>query len=336
MPPVGYRRGEDGRLEPDPETAPVVREVFQRRGAGESWSALCEFLDERLPRENGGAWTRQTIDSIIARRTYLGIAFQGDIENRDAHKPIVTRAEWEAAQAGKRLASRRSSAALLAGLLRCAGCGYLMSRVSDGARGYWNYRCRGRHSAGVCPEPARISLPRIEEHLEREFLAWVESERLVVEASETTSAIEHAQTALEAAEAELRAYLAENLVTIVGPESYREALIERQRSVDVARVQLADARQTETTPLLGAHDLAETWPELSTDERSRLLRAAIDAVFVRQAHLPGKGSPAAGRVAILWRGEGPADLPGRGSTALRPFVFPDRPRELRVAGAHQA
>ena len=33
-PPVGYRQREDRRLAPDPDVAPVIREVFERRAAG--------------------------------------------------------------------------------------------------------------------------------------------------------------------------------------------------------------------------------------------------------------------------------------------------------------
>lgn len=36
-PPTGYRRGPDGRLAPDPNTAPVIAAPFQRRAAGREW-----------------------------------------------------------------------------------------------------------------------------------------------------------------------------------------------------------------------------------------------------------------------------------------------------------
>ena len=83
--PVGYRKSEDGRLELDPVAAPVVRDVFRQRAAGASWNELCAFLDERLPHKNGHAWSRSTVTSMIARRTYLGEARGGgDREPRRA------------------------------------------------------------------------------------------------------------------------------------------------------------------------------------------------------------------------------------------------------------
>jgi Recombinase len=99
--PAGYRKGADGKLEPDPDAAPVVAEVFRRRGAGASWNELCRFLDERLPRENGGNWPRSTVTTLIRSRTYLGEARGGGGVNVDAHPALVTRAEFEAVKASE-------------------------------------------------------------------------------------------------------------------------------------------------------------------------------------------------------------------------------------------
>src|SRR5262245_48828499 len=43
-PAVGYRARPDRRLEPDPDVAPVVREVFERRARGEGPATLGAFL----------------------------------------------------------------------------------------------------------------------------------------------------------------------------------------------------------------------------------------------------------------------------------------------------
>ena len=49
-PPVGYRKGADGRLEPDPVAAPVIQELFRRKAVGVSLKSLGAYLDEALPR----------------------------------------------------------------------------------------------------------------------------------------------------------------------------------------------------------------------------------------------------------------------------------------------
>src|SRR5262249_49037643 len=71
--PVGYRRKDhngngdghrDGRLEPDPVAAPVIRELFERRASGESWNQLGEFMDSKLSPPHGSHWVRGTLTGI--------------------------------------------------------------------------------------------------------------------------------------------------------------------------------------------------------------------------------------------------------------------------------
>ena len=40
----------------------------------------------------------RSISSIVSRRAYLGEAYQGEVVNREAHEPLVSASEWEAAQ----------------------------------------------------------------------------------------------------------------------------------------------------------------------------------------------------------------------------------------------
>jgi site-specific DNA recombinase len=331
---TGYRKGEDGRLEPDPAAAPVVRDIFIRRAAGASWNDLCAILDERLPRENGERWTRGTVTSMIASKTYLGIAYAGSVQNSDAHSALIDRQTWEAAQATSHRPPRRAGGALVAGIARCAACGYTLTRQSDGKRGYSNYNCRKRHAAGICPEPAKISERRLDEYVEEAFIAWLEAEQIAVEATSAGDESVRLAAAVEEAEAELRAYQDANLVSVIGAEAFRQQVEERQRRLDGARQELEQARRSTVALPLEPRKLHDLWPSLGTYEKHDFLMAALDAVAVRRAELPGKGSSVPGRVRIFWRGQGPANLPGRGTTALRALW--DSPDESRLALAHQS
>lgn len=70
--------------------------------------------------------------------------------------------------------------------------------------------------------------------------------------------------------------------------------------------------------------LADLWGGLTVPERRQLLHAAIDVVFLRRTAVAHHSSPIDERVLILWRGEGPSDLPGRGKRpgTLRGFPWP--------------
>jgi len=332
VPPTGYVRGKDKRLELDPAVAPVVRELFRRRADGATWSALCAFMDERLPRPDGTHWTRSTLAGIIASRTYLGEAFAGDVVKRGAHPELVDRATWEAGQSSGKRPPRRAGAALLQGLARCAACGHTLTRMSDGKRGYMNYECRKRHSGGICAEPTKMSVRRLDDHVEEAFLEWLEREQIAVEATASNDEAVALVEAVEAAEVELREYRDAQLISLIGRDAFTEGLEQRQRRLDEARAELEQARRATVALPIGPQKLIDLWPDLSTDEKHGFLSAAIDAVAVRRADLPGKGSSVPARVHMFWRGQAPVDLPGRGSLAIRSLDW--RPNESGLAAAH--
>lgn len=300
--PVGYRRGADSRLEPDPEAAPVIRDLFLRRAAGASWRDLMAMLDERLPREDGGSWPLSTVSSIIRSRAYLGEAHAGDVSNPDAHEPLVTRAEWEAAHRKKGLWPGRGRGSLLAGIARCAACDGALTSESDGARGYRNYGCRGRSAQGVCPAPTRISQSRLDAHVEEAFLARLDADPVVVSGSATTDAVTAALGALEAAERELVDYRDAELVSVIGRAVYVAGLAERAARVDRHRETLAAAQRAQVAAV-PVRDMREAWPGMPLEQRRLLLAAAVDKVIVSRAQQPGRGSPAAERAVVVWRGE---------------------------------
>jgi hypothetical protein len=124
---------------------------------------------------------------------------------------------------------------------------------------------------------------------------------------------------IEAAEAELAAYRDANLVTVIGGDAYRAGLEQRARAIDQARAELAHIARSK--PAGAPADLLETWPDLDLDERRLLIAAGIDAVYVKRAHLNRRGTPVEDRAHVLFHGEAPAGLPGRGRPQLQPFVF---------------
>jgi site-specific DNA recombinase len=298
--PVGYRKsGKDGKgpLELDPDVAPVIRELFQRRGAGESWPSLCRFLDERLPRETH--WTKSTVYGLIGRRTYLGEARGGGVVNPDAHPPLVTRGEFEAAQQAKADGRYERGGALLSGLLECGGCGHTLTPMSNGARGYKYYKCRKRYGDGLCERPAAISFLRVEGYIEQEFLAAVEAEPVAAEGKPADGTIEQALAALEAAERELSEYRDATLISVIGAEAYTAGLQTRQEAVDVARKNLGEANAV--SPLTGIRDLRSTWPDLDVRQRRHLLASVLDRAVVAPAPGAGKGAAVEDRVELVWR-----------------------------------
>lgn len=339
--PTGYRKRDDGRLEPDPSAAAVIRELFRRRARGEGWTALARFLDGagvRGPYGNG-AWTPSAVSKMVRNRAYLGEARSGRHVNANAHAPLVSRAEWEAAQGDRTVASaRKGDGLMLQGVVRCAGCRYLLKsdnmKGRDGER-LGLYRCRGRHAAGQCPAPASIMARVLDPYIDQAFIAALGPRGPLAEAIASTKALDAAVASLEDAEADLAGYRDEpGILKAIGSERFVEGLEARAEVVRVAQAKLNEARQQNamnghdaTTP----GDLLEAWPTLTVAEKRALLTASLDAIFIRSAR--GQNMPVGDRALLLWRGEGPDDLPRRGHRVpLASFAWPDKPpQNVRVS-----
>lgn len=163
VPPLGYRSGPGGVLEPDEHASEVV-ELFKARAAGQPWGHLAERLDVIRPRPGGSRHDSKDARRIIQSRVYLGeVRWRGQV-NAAAHEPLVTVEIFEQANrtpddmAGRQRRERRREFPL-SGWLRCSGCGGPMagSTVKD-PRGVLrgNYVCSRRRDGG-CPSPQSIS-----------------------------------------------------------------------------------------------------------------------------------------------------------------------------------
>jgi site-specific DNA recombinase len=337
--PTGYRKRDDGRLEPDPVGAPVLAELFRRRAAGAGWTQLATFLDEsgiQGPYDNR-AWTTGAAAKMIQNRVYLGEARSGQHVNAAAHQPIVSLDDWEAAQGKRGRPSIRSGEGLLlSGLVRCAGCRYLVKADSmkdrDGSR-LGLYRCRKRHAAGICEAPTSALARVLEPYVERQFLEALEPSGPLAEAAASTAELRRAMEQVNSTQRELDEYRDTTAVSLIGRESFEAGLATRAKAVELARATLAPAKEragfAASLPMT-AGALVEAWPSLTITERRRLVGAAIEAVFVRSVRGSGRASRIDERVVICWRGEAPADLPARGRRLpLSPFSWPDEnPREV--------
>lgn len=73
---LGYRKGEDGNPEIDPEEAEIIKMIYDRFLAGDSFIEICKSLEKQgIPSPGGkGTWQRSTIQSILSNEKYKGDA----------------------------------------------------------------------------------------------------------------------------------------------------------------------------------------------------------------------------------------------------------------------
>jgi DNA invertase Pin-like site-specific DNA recombinase len=290
--PAGYRRDESGRLVPDELTAPVIAEAFRMRGLGTSYTRIAAFLDERgVLTEGSRNWSTGGVIHLLKNPAYLGRARSGKAVNDDAHEPLVTRAEFDAAQGvNTRLEARPGSPAemaMLGGLARCAACGHTLkiagtAHKKTGKR-YPTYYCSGRYASGLCPARATLVASRLDPYVEAQVLAALKADnRFLAEASDTSDRLDAASRALQAAEHELELYVTDpQLLTTLGRDTFLQGAQARQSAVDAAREQLAQLRSESAIPEdLISGDLLEAWPEFTTQEKRQLLHGLLDRVNV--------------------------------------------------------
>jgi len=331
-PAVGYRRS-SRRLVVDERAAPVVREVFGQRAAGEGPAALGALLEARRVRTSQGSrtWSKQAVYGLLRNRVYLGELRYGEDDryvNADSHEAIVDAATWQAAQnPGRRpFAASRSGANLLAGLLRCQGCRYCLQGTTT-SRGKRIYRCTRTRSGGVCPAPVRVDAERIEAAAVEAFWS-VTADLEAAGVEDSGGELARIEKALERAESRYQRARAPQMADAAGddwPEMVAAA--RRERDELAAELGKAEAAARPAAASVGTDTLRKAWERATTKERRHLLRLRIDCIAASRD----------GTLTVYPAGTGPADLPRRGFKRAPTLAgFPDPPAGARVLPLEEA
>jgi site-specific DNA recombinase len=321
--PFGYRKGPDRRFVVDADEGPMVREIFRRRIAGQTWEAIARWLNaEGIKPRQSAQWNGNTVKQLTVREVYLGVAAKGQHRNEHAHEPLVSAADFAIvrevfAKSGDGPSETRHA---LNGLIRCAGCSRLMS-----GRGYKQkgrprvaqYQCAVNHTAGGCPAPANVNESRVMPYVESEFFEYVG--RIAVEQASDTPELSAALATEADAKCELEAFV--TAASALDADLFALGLEGRQKAAQRATEAVIQAKQsTSGVELPDEATLREVWTDLNAAERQRLLASAIDVIYIRRT---GSGPKRIeDRAIIVWRGENAFPLSGPGvSVPLREFAW---------------
>src|SRR5262249_2058836 len=230
-------------------------------------------------------WPPNRVKRILSNPVYLGQARSGNGHvNEDAHEALVSPQTWTLAQRqrGRKEPTAKSSA-LLAGLIRCAGCSRAMRPHSQSRGAHPSrpvYRCTKHTPGGTCEETSVVSRKPIDEYVLEQFLARTRLEMEQVTDDETDSLV---ATAVEAENA-FRSVLGDTeLAKQLGPADHGRLVATYQQNWQTALEAIPGTRSV----AFGNVDLAKLVADLrdagNIDGLRELLGADIQAVFVRRA-----------------------------------------------------
>jgi site-specific DNA recombinase len=310
----GYRPGyvyEGKAYRPHPDTAPLVREAYERYVDGWGLRPLAQWMTavgiaSRATR-TADAWTPRGVGSTLDTGWAAGLLHVHDSSCRcrdadtcsrrvwiaGAHEPIISGKLWAAyrRERQRRSASPRRLLAPttpLAGLVRCAACQYGMRLKKGRTPGGDYYAC---DSVG-CPRPTSV----VRSRAETAALAWLAGWVHDVERSADIAATERAARAASKAavtrlartvaqlDAELTKLTRAFSRGVVPENAYlatRDELVSERAAAQAALDEATSKVGPATPPRSQAFTLLDEWEQLGISARNATLRALLRVVVSR-------------------------------------------------------
>ena len=163
--PLGYRIGPDKTYEINPETAPVVKQVFSRYAAGESMADIIRWLNDQGYRTGQGKpFTKSSLVTVLKNEKYIGIYTYKDVIRDENAVPVIVDREifaevQDMLKKNKRMPSHSWSYSdyILTDKLFCGLCGSPMvgkSGNNHAGQKYMYYACSGKLHKSGCTKKA--------------------------------------------------------------------------------------------------------------------------------------------------------------------------------------
>lgn len=314
----GYRYDRATGYAPDPDTAPVLVEMYRSYVAGTGTMPLVRSLNARLvPTLGGGPWTISTLLRVLDAGFGAGLLRVRGQHVRGAHEPVIDDRTWQAYR-DRRVAQRllparvRNPRHVLTGMLRCGECGGAMSAYSKPARDgapqilfrctVWqaSRSCRGTWIAAHRAEAAVLEwLRRLTSDLDEAAAAAVARRGVVTRARTDVARLHREVGRLDEALARLTIDLASGLVPAGAYRDARDELTARRGEVESAALRAkAETAGSTRPPATLARGLLRDWSRMDVSGRHAALRPLIRAIEVVRPEVRGRGATV--RILTSW------------------------------------
>lgn len=311
--PYGYRitRDEKGpTLEPHPEEAPVVRQIFawytdadRPIGAARIANKLNEM---GIPSRTGKQWTRYVVLKMLQKApVYAGRIFidrqkckkvaggrrrqlTGNLETVPGRHPAIISEETARRvmeQIEKRMLphAHRPLQNPLAGLIRCADCGRVMRRQEKFGRFY--LRCE------FCPGNLSAPLADIEAELIAELRSWLDKYRVTIrpekeEAPDILPSLRKQKAAAEQQKNRLHDLLEQGVYDIDTFVQRSKVLTERIEKLEAA-IQEAERQQEAADITPRVEKILDDYEDATPEQKNRLLKLILDKAIYEKRQWGG-------------------------------------------------
>ena len=159
--PLGYKRGEGGKVVVDEPAAAIVREIYTRIASGEMFMDIARDLNRRgIKTQSGSEWDKSSFKVLCRNERYRGIYIYGDTRIEGGIPPIVDDVLWYKVQEVLKVKKSKNrhhcpsdEDYLLTGKLRCGKCGGYMIGMSGRSKTgdvHHYYACQNRRVGHTC------------------------------------------------------------------------------------------------------------------------------------------------------------------------------------------
>ena len=298
-PRFGYRRAGEG-FEPDPETGPILADLYRRYISGESFYSLVKYLNDHsigtVPGygTSGGAWSDRSLRRALDSGFGAGLIRSHEEYLPGIHESVINEAEWkdyQAARARRRVhrGSERSTY-LLSGMVRC-DCGSAMVAGQFGWKRVPKFRCKaaaekrvhdgGYVSAHVLDEEVKAWLRGLVSDLSQVATAEAGLQSQRSQAASNLSKLGASLTRTEQAITRLTVSFAEGVLTDI---AYKAAVreLEQKRDGLMASIKSAESeRRAIPVSLEVVQLLLDDWDIVGIEQRREMLRGLVRHVVVK-------------------------------------------------------
>ena len=258
-PPLGYRKGRDGRFEIYEPEAAIVREIFTRLLSGWSLYDIMTDLNGRgIKTSTGKEWKKQSFQHLLSNDKYVGVYRFADTVIEDGVPAILDRTTYDRVQIllktkkKPRGKQRMNDEYLLTGKLFCGKCGAPMtSQTGTGKSGrkFNYYSCNRKRYDHACDKKNEPQAP-----LEKFVIEAIRAELMddhivdwIVDGYSKAFAQVRNDTKKEALQQELLAINSEidNFLKAIGAGIFNEFTQQRMEELRDARKDIEEAIRLE-------------------------------------------------------------------------------------------